>query len=150
MNLNADQTKLIFGKKNQQQNHPNLYVNQRPVLEVNSQKHLRIFLDKQLDFKEHFSNISDKVNKVIGDLRKLRCIQPTFFFADNLQFAYGTPSLLKRRRSCDQVYNPSFHPRTETLQCSAELVITDPITGPFRTKDLSRIWLAISSAKALA
>ena len=99
MNLNADQTKLIFGKKTQQQNHPNLYVNQHPVLEVNSQKHLRIFLDKQLDFKEHFSNISDKVNKVIGDLRKLRCIQPTFFFADNLQFVYGTPSLLKRCRS---------------------------------------------------
>ena len=44
---------IIFARKTQKQNHPNKLFNQSTVIQVNSQKHVGIFFDKQIYFKEH-------------------------------------------------------------------------------------------------
>lgn len=55
----------IFSRKARRQNHPNLFFNQRPAIQMNSQKHLVIFLHSQLNFKEHLPNIFTKASKTI-------------------------------------------------------------------------------------
>ena len=51
---------IIFVRKTQKQNHPNKLFNQSTVIQVNSQKHVGIFFDKQIYFKEHLPNIYNK------------------------------------------------------------------------------------------
>ena len=57
MNFNPDPSKqaqeIIFSRKTQENFHPPLYFNNIKVEQTALQKHLGIFLDPRLDFKEH-------------------------------------------------------------------------------------------------
>ena len=44
---------LFFSRQSQKVNFPSLFFNQNPVIQVFLQKHLGIFLDIRLNFKEH-------------------------------------------------------------------------------------------------
>ena len=55
---------------------PSIYFNNKSVKQVRSQKHLRLILNKKLNFQEHLKNILNKVIKSIGLLRKLQNILP--------------------------------------------------------------------------
>ena len=78
MNFNPDPSKqaqeIIFSRKVQENFHPPLYFNNIKVEQTALQKHLGIFLDPKLDFKEHLKNMSVKVNKSTAFLRKLQSI----------------------------------------------------------------------------
>ena len=78
MSLNSDPSKqaqeLIFSSKLQKICHPSIHFNNKSVKQVPSRKHLDMNLDTKLNFQEHLKNILNKVNKIIGLLRKLQNI----------------------------------------------------------------------------
>ena len=70
MSFNPDPSKqaqeVIFSPKLQNISHLSIYLNNNPIKQVSSQKHLRIILDTKLKFQEHIKNILTKVIKTIG------------------------------------------------------------------------------------
>ena len=70
MSFNPDPSKqaqeVIFSPKLQKISHLSIYLNNNPIKQVSSQKHLRMILDTKLKFQEHIKNILTKVNKTVG------------------------------------------------------------------------------------
>ena len=97
------------------------------------QKHLGVYLDDKLDFREHLRNIFKKVNRRISLLRKLRNNLPgaalvtIYKFFIRLHLDYG--DILY-----DQTFNNSFHGKLESIQYNAALAITGAIRGSSRGK----------------
>ena len=69
--FNKQAQKVIFSRKLQKSNHPSLTFNGNSVTQSEIQKHLGMFLDSKLYFKEHIPNVLNKVSKTTGLLRKL-------------------------------------------------------------------------------
>ena len=80
MNFNDDSSKqaqeVIFSLKVKVTAHLQLVFNNNSVHETATQKHLGMFLNFKLNFKEHFENRPNNVNKTIGLLRKLQNTLP--------------------------------------------------------------------------
>ena len=78
MSFNHDPSRqaqeVIFSRKIKKPNHPELILNNIPVNQTSYQRHLGMFLDNKLNFREHLKYITNKVNKSIGLLRKLQMI----------------------------------------------------------------------------
>ena len=76
MTFNPDPNKLaqevIFSRKTKKTSHPPLNFNDSTVQQVQFQKHLGVYLDGELDFREHIQNMFKKINKTISLLRKLQ------------------------------------------------------------------------------
>ena len=76
MKFNPDTCKqaqeVICSRKIKVTSHPQLVFNNNTVHETSTQNHLGVFLDFQLNFREHFDNMLNKVNKTIGLLQKLQ------------------------------------------------------------------------------
>ena len=62
---------VVFSRKNFKISHPSLTLNNIPVAQVGSLKHLGISLDSEPNFDEHLRNIKSKVNRIIGIIRNL-------------------------------------------------------------------------------
>ena len=62
---------VLFSRKNFKIFLPSLTLNNIPVAQVDSQKHLRISMDSKLNFDEHLHNIQSKVNGIIEIIRNL-------------------------------------------------------------------------------
>ena len=79
MSFNPDPNKqaqaIIFSRKLKKVCHPPLGFNNN-ISQVSSQKRLGLTLDNRLTFDEHLTNVSNKINKTIGLLRKLQNILP--------------------------------------------------------------------------
>ena len=61
------------------------YVNKNPVMRSNSQKHLGVFLDTKLDFKEHLANTFTNANKNVGLLKEiLKQFYPGFRYLQSI------------------------------------------------------------------
>ena len=60
---------FIFSRKLQKLNHPSLTFNGTSVNQSEIQKHLGMFLDSKLNFKEHRQHVLIKVSKTVGLLR---------------------------------------------------------------------------------
>ena len=80
MEFNPDPKKqaqeLIFSRKTNKIDHPQLYFDQNLVKSSSTHKHLGIILDTRLDFNLHLKNVQNKVSKKIGLLRKLQKTLP--------------------------------------------------------------------------
>ena len=80
MSFNPDPLKqaqeVIFPRKMTKTNHPTLIFNDNPVHQVALQKHLGMFLDCKLNFEEHLKTIVNKINQIIGFLRKFQNFLP--------------------------------------------------------------------------
>ena len=78
MSFNHDPSRqaqeVIFSRKIKKPNHPELILNNISVNPTSYQRHLGMFLDNKLNFREHLKDITNKVNKSIGLLRKLQMI----------------------------------------------------------------------------
>ena len=61
--INKQTQEVIFSLKLQKSNHPSLTFNGTSVTQSEIQKHLGMFLDSKLDFKEHIQNMLNKVSK---------------------------------------------------------------------------------------
>ena len=106
---------VIFSHKITKTNHPTLFFNDNPVHQVTLQKHLGMFLDCKLNFEEHLKTIVNKINKIIGLLRKFQNFLPR----KSLLTVYK--SFIQKHLDYgdiiyDQNYNTSFHQRLESLQ----------------------------------
>ena len=73
---NKQAQKVIFSRKRNKFCHPSLRFNNNNVSQASSQKHLGLTLDNRLTFDEHLTNVSNKISKTIGSLRKLQNILP--------------------------------------------------------------------------
>ena len=137
MSFNPDPTKqaqeVIFSRKKKKVNHPDIYFNNSPVVQSHSQKHLGMFLDIKLDFSEHFNNMSNKINRTIGLLRKLRYSLPRSALI-TIYKSFIRPHIDYGDIVYDQAYNESFHQKLESIQYNASLAITGAIRGTSREK----------------
>ena len=80
MNFNCDTNKqtqgVIFSRKTKVITHPQLVLYINTVHETTTQKHLGMFLDIKLKFREYFENMLNKANKTLGMPQKLQNILP--------------------------------------------------------------------------
>lgn len=120
-----------------------------------------IFVDTQLDLKNHFSNISSDVNKTVGLFRKLQSIlatpfllityksfiRPLLYYGDIIYYQACKASSHQRIKSLlynaadygaiiyDRAYNAaSFYERIKSLFYNSSLALTAAIKGSSREK----------------
>ena len=132
MIFNPDLTKqaqeMIFSRKTKKLLHPCLSFNDIPLKDSISQKHLGLTLDVKLNFVKHIKNITQKISKTMGLLRRFQQILPRSslltiyktFIRSQLDFADVI---------YDQACNSSFHEKLESIQYNACLAITGAIRG---------------------
>ena len=112
--INKQEQKVIFSRKLQKLKYPSLTFNGTSVNQSEIQKHLGMFLDSKLDFKEHIQNVLNKISKTIGLLRKLQRILPrpplitTYKSIITSHLDYGDIIY-------DQANNVSFHQKLESI-----------------------------------
>ena len=124
MTFNPDPNKqaqeIIFSRKVKKRSHPLLNFNNNSVKKVQLQKHLDVYLDDKLDFREHFQNIFKKMNRTISLLRKLQNNLPRAPLVTIYKF-FIRPHLDYRTILYDQAFNTSFHEKLESIQYNAAL-----------------------------
>ena len=80
MSFNPDPGKqaieVIFSRKRSEHRHPLIIFNNLPIDSVAVHKHLGLFLDSQLNFKDHIKEKISKANKGIGVIKKLSYYLP--------------------------------------------------------------------------
>ena len=137
MSFNPDPSKqaheVIFSKKHSKSNHPYLFFNQQQVLKVSNQKHLGMILDEKLNFNHHIKIITDKVNKSINILRKLRYYVPRQSLI-TMYKSFIRPHLEYGDVIYDQPNNEAFSAKIESIQYNAALAITGSIRGSSKEK----------------
>ena len=122
MSFNPDPNKqaqeVIFSRKLKKFCQPSLRFNNNNISQASSQKHLGLTLDNRLTFDEHLTNVSNKISKTIGLLRKLQNILPR-------------PALLTIYK---YFIRPHLDYGVESIQYNAALALTGAIRGSSREK----------------
>ena len=105
---------IIFSRKTKKISHPSLRFNNSIVSQTPYQKHLDIFLDPRLTFKEHLKEITTKVNKTIGLLRKFQKTLPRPVLI-TMYKAFERPHLDYGDIIYDDAYNKTFHQKLNAM-----------------------------------
>ena len=104
---------VIFSQKVNNVLHPPLTFNNVDVSHIRSQKHLGVFLDFKLSFKEHLEIVLAKDNRGIAILCKLQFVLPRkallTIYKPLIRTHFGYGDMI-----CDQSYNDSFHAKLES------------------------------------
>ena len=124
---------VIFSRKIRKTSHPPLTFNNNSVKQVQFQKHMGVYLDSRLDFREYLQNMFKKINKTISLLRKLQNNLPRAPLV-TIYKSFVRPHLDYGDILYDQTFNNSFHERLESIQYNAALAITGAIRGSSREK----------------
>ena len=100
---------------------------------VHASQTLRMFLDCELDFKEHVQNMLNTVSKAIGLLDNFKKIlsRPLLITIYN---SFIKPYLDNGDILYDQAYNVSLHQELEFIQYNVTLAITGAIRERSREK----------------
>ena len=106
--------------------YPSLMFNATSITQSEIQKHLGIFLDSRLDFKEHIQNVLNKASETIGLLHKLQKILPRSPFI-TIYKSFIKSHLDYGDTIYYQAYNLSFHQKIESTQWNTTLPITEAI-----------------------
>ena len=118
MSFNPDISKqayeVIFSRKRSVAPHSSLTFNNIPVAQTSSQKHLGMHLDKTLNFEEHLSKVEAKVNKIIGNIRKLQNVLSQSALL-TIYKSLVRPHLDYEDIIYDKAFNESFHTKLESL-----------------------------------
>ena len=137
MSFNPDPNKqaqeVIFSRKLKKFYHLSLSFNNNNVSQASSQKRLELTLDNRLTFDEHLTNVSNKISKAIGLLRKLQNILPRPALL-TIYKCFIRPHPDYGDIIYDQAYNLSFHQKLESIQYNAALASTGAIRGSSREK----------------
>ena len=137
MSFNPDPNKqaqeVIFSRKLKKFCHPSLRFNNNNVSQASSQKHLGLTLDNRLTFDEHLTNVSNKISKTIGLLRKLQNILPRPALL-TIYKCFIRPHLDYGDIIYDQAYKVSFHQKLESIQYNAAFALNGAIRGSSREK----------------
>ena len=121
MSFNPDPKKhaqeVIFSRKLKKICHPPLRFKNNKVSQASSQKHLGLKLDNRLTrlFDKHLTNVSNKISKTIGLLRKLQNILPRPALLI-IYKCFIRPYLDYGDIIYDQAYNLSFQQKLESIQ----------------------------------
>ena len=137
MTFNPDPNKqtqeAIFSRKIKNTSQPLLNFNSNSIKQVQLQKHLGVYLDGRLDFREHFCNIFKMVNRTISLLRKLQNILPRAPLV-TIYKSFKRPHLDYGDILYDQMFNNSFHEKLESTRYNATLATTGAIRRSSREK----------------
>ena len=132
MSFNPEPSKqaqeVFFSRKIQKPSNFPIYLNNKLVKQVPSQKHLRMISHNKLNFQEHLKNTLNKVNKTIGLLRKLENFLPRGPLL-TIYKSFIRPHLDYGDAICDQHYKNSFRQKLELIQYNAALPITGALRG---------------------
>ena len=90
-------------------------------------------MDNILTFDEHLTNVSNKISKTLGLLRKLQNILPRPALL-TITKCFVRPHLDYGDIIYDQAYNLSFHQKLESIQYNDALALTGAIRGSSREK----------------
>ena len=131
--LKKQAQEVILSRKIRKTSHPPLTFNNNSVKQVQFQKHLGVYLDSRLDFREHLQNMFNKINKTISLLRKLQNNLPRAPLI-TIYKSFIKPHLDYGDILYDQTFNNSSHERLELIQYNAELAITGAIRRSSREK----------------
>ena len=88
-------------------------------------------MDTKLDFSLHLKNVLNKVNKIIGLLRKHQNTLPRTSSITTFK-SFIRPCLDYGDIIYERAYSTSFHENIESIQYSAALTITGPERGTSR------------------
>ena len=126
--LNKQVQKMIFSRKTKKLLHLCLLFNGIPSKNSISQKHLGLTLDVKLNFVKHIKNITQKISKTMGLLRRFQPILPR----SSLLTIYKT-FIRSQLDFADVIYDQAcksfFHEKLESIQYNSSLAITGAIRG---------------------
>ena len=122
---------VLFSKKKKTQSHPEISLNNVPVVRSSYQKHLGLILDEKLNFKQHINNAISKINKGIAGIKELRYSLPRKLLI-TIYKAFLRPLFDYGDIVYDQPQNESFCEKLESVQYKVALAITSAIKGSSR------------------
>ena len=137
---------MLFSKKRNIVNHPDLYFNGTKINRVHSQKHLGMILDEKLTFKNHISEKISKASKGVGILRKLFYLVPRGALV-TIYKSFVRPHLDYADFIYDKPNNNSFIQNIEAIQYNAALAITGAIKGTSKEKLYDELGLESLSSR---
>ena len=144
MSFNPDPNKqaqeVFFSYKIQKSSQPSLIFDNKIVTKSITQKHLGMLLDIKLNFQEHIKSVFNKVNKIIGLLRKFHHILPRSFLLTSYK-SFIRSHLDYGDIIYYQAYNASFHQKLDSIQYNAALSISGAITGTSKEKLYNKLGL---------
>ena len=120
--------------------HSPLLFNNSTILQIWSQKHLRICLDEELSFKCHIDKKISKANKGIGIICKLNSSLPHFTLL-TICCSFMRPHLDYGDVIYDQPENQLFSVKIESVQYNASLTITGAIRETSQEKLYQKLGL---------
>ena len=136
MSFNRDRSKqaqkVISIRKSKRSTHSPLVFNNN-VSQAFSQKHLGVILDLKLTFEENLNNVTAKVKKAVGFLRKLRNILLSTTLI-TIYKAFIRPHLDYGDVLYDQTFNNSFNEKMESVQYIECLALTAAMRGTSKEK----------------
>ena len=107
---------------------PPLYFNKTPVVVCSYQRHLGVFLDKNLNFQHHIKEKIAKASKGTGVIKKLNNVLPRNALL-TIYKSYVRPRLDYGDITYHQPNNGSMNSKLESAQYNASLTITEAIKG---------------------
>ena len=125
---NKQAQEILFSRKKTTSLLPVVYFYNKPVKSSQIQKYLGMILDSNLSYEHLIRSILNKVNNMIGLLRKFQLI----LLRHSLITIYKTfirPHLDYGDVIYDRAFNESFHQRLESIQYNAAIAITGTIRG---------------------
>ena len=145
---------LIFSRKKNELDHPEILFNNIPVMKVDEHKHLGIILDSKLSFSAHIKSAISKTRKGIGLLKYLSKYLPRHTLNELYKlyvrphFDYGDAIYHIPAKVCEfsgSVILPSLMEKLESVQYSAARAITGTWRGTSREKLYSELgWESLS------
>ena len=114
---------MIFSRKTKELLHSCLSFNNIPLKNSISQKHLGVTLDVKRNFVEHIKNITQKISKKMGLLRRFQPILPRSSLL-TIYKTYIRSHLDFAGFIYDQACNSSFHEKFKSVLYNACLAIT--------------------------
>lgn len=130
---NKQATEVIFSRKIESVNHPDLYFNNLAVTSAPVQKHLGLFLDKKLTFNHHLKGKIAKANKGIGIIKRMYSYLPRKSLL-TIYKSFVRPHLDYGDIIYDRPHNDAFCTMIESVQYNAALAITRAIKGTSRER----------------
>ena len=125
---NKQATEVVFSRKKTLINHPPLVFNNSQVTVASHQKHLGLYLDRNLTFDFHLKEKMSKANRVIGLIKHLHGTLPRKSLI-TLYTSFARPHLDYADVIYDQPHNEKFCNTIESIQYNAALAITGAIRG---------------------
>ena len=137
MEFNPDLSKpaqeIIFSRKLDKDEHPEVSYNNNPIKQMSSIKHLGLFLDEKLNFKSHIQGKISKAMTGVGLIRKLSSLLPRSSLL-TIYKSFVRPHLDYGDVVFDQPNNQSLSDTIESMQHNAALAITEAIRGSSKIK----------------